>query len=141
MQIRVTSIAFRTRPNVNLHAIVAGCIGAINPSLTASYQQSDGYTTNTDGSRTPSYATPVAVFVQKQPMSYQDLALISGLNINGEKCCFYVNGNWQGVARPTSQGGDLITLQDSGQTWLVIMLLENWSEMDGWSKVAAVLQS
>jgi len=124
---------------MNLHNIAGQYVAAVNPWLTAQYQQSNGYTTAGDGTRTPSYATAVPVQVQKQPMQYRDLVQLDGLNLNGEKAAFYVNGNWQGVARPTNQGGDLITLPN-GSKWLVVMLLENWSEMDGWSKVACVLQ-
>jgi hypothetical protein len=124
---------------MNLHNIAGNYVAAVNPWLTAQYQQSTGYTTGADGTRTPSYAPAVAVQVQKQPMQYRDLVQIDGLNLNGEKAAFYVNGNWQGVARPTGRGGDLITLPN-GSVWLVVMLLENWSEMDSWSKVACVLQ-
>jgi hypothetical protein len=73
-------------------------------------------------------------------MTAGDLRQVDGLNLNGEKAAFYVNGNWQGVARPTAQGGDLITLAN-GQVWLVVMLLENWSGTSGWGKIAAVLQN
>lgn len=125
---------------MNLHNIAGNYVAAVNPWLTAQYQQSTGYTTGADGTRTPSYAAAVPVQVQKQPMQYRDLVQLDGLNLNGEKAAFYVNGNWQGVARPTGQGGDLITLPN-GSVWLVVMLLENWSEMDSWSKIAAVLQN
>jgi hypothetical protein len=88
----------------------------------------------------PSYAAAAPVQVQKQPMQYKDLMQVAGLNLNGEKAAFYVNGNWQGVSRPAAQGGDLITLADNS-VWLVVMLLENWSGTSSWTKIAAVLQN
>ena len=125
---------------MNLQSICAPYVSAVNAWMTVSYQQSIGYTTDANFVQQPTYAAPVPYLVQRQPMTYKDLMQVSGLNLNGEKCCFYVNGNWQGVKRPTSQGGDLITLED-GSVWLVVMILENWSVNDGWSKVACVLQS
>lgn len=125
---------------MNLHNIVGPCVAVVNPWVIGQYQQSTGYTTNSDGTRTPSYAAAVQTLIQKQPLTYKDLTQIDSLNISGEKAAFYVNGNWQGISRPTAQGGDIITLPN-GTVWLVTMLLENWSEMDGWSKVAVVLQN
>ena len=125
---------------MNLHNIVAGAISAINPQIAVSYKQSTGYTTNSDGSRAPSYAQPIIVQAQKQPLSYRDTVQISGVNIAGEKAAFYITGNWQPVSRSITQGGDLLTMP-TGDVWLVVMLLENFSETSGWTKVAAVLQN
>jgi hypothetical protein len=125
---------------VNLRGIVAGYTAAINPWITGSYQQSTGYTQAADGTQLPTYATAVPLSIQKQPLTFKDLHQISGLNLNGEKAAFYVNGNLQGVQRVSARGGDLITLP-SGDVWLVVMLLENWSETSGWGKVAVVLQN
>ena len=125
---------------MNLHSIVSGYVSALNPFLTASYQASAGYTTNPDGTRVPAYAPIVPVKVQKQLLQYLDLTRVDGLNISGEKSAFYVSGNWQGVSRSPSKGGDLLTLPD-GSVWLVVFLLENWHPTNGWSKIAAVLQN
>ena len=125
---------------MNLHAIVGNSIAQINPYVLGNYQQSSGYTTLPDGSRVPAYDPGVTVQIQKQPLTYKELTQTDSLNISGEKAAFYINGNWQGISRPTSQGGDIITLQN-GTVWLVVMLLENWSEMDGWSKVCVTLQN
>ena len=124
---------------MNLHAIAGPIIAMVNPWVTAMISVSTGYTTNQDGTRTPAYATPIPVAVQKQPMTYTDLIQTDGLNLQGEKCALYVEGNFDGVVRQDGTGGDLITLP-SGSTWLVVQVLENWSEQDGWTKVAAVRQ-
>jgi len=125
---------------MNLHAIAGPCVATINPFVAGQYQQSNGYTTSPDGKRVPAYLPAVSVQIQKQPMTYKDLMQVDGLNLNGEKAAFYINGDWQGVSRSANKGGDLITLPN-GTVWLVVMLLENWSEMDGWSKVAVTLQN
>lgn len=38
---------------MNLHAVAAGIVGSVNPGQLVSIQQSEGYTTNPDGSRPP----------------------------------------------------------------------------------------
>lgn len=125
---------------MNLHNIVSGCIGSVNPPVTCSYQQSLGSTIDTDGSRLPTFAAPVQMTAQKQPMTWQDTRQVDGLNINGEKAAFYVSGDWQALIRSTSRGGDLLTLAD-GSVWLVVMPLEDWFSTAGWAKVACVLQN
>lgn len=124
---------------MNLHALVSPIISMVNPSTIATYQQSTGSTTAADGSRTPSYADPVDVTVQIQMLTWKDLQQLQGINLNGERRAIYVSGDWQGVARPRFRGGDLITLP-TGETWLVVQVLENWFETSGWAKVAATLQ-
>lgn len=124
---------------MNLHGIVSAAISAVNPNVTADWQQSIGNTTNADFSRTPSYATAVSVEVQSQAFTFRDLAQLSGVNLAGEARAFYVNGNVQGVLRPDARGGDLFTLDD-GSVWLVVHVLENFSFSANWTKVAAVRQ-
>ena len=124
---------------MNLHALAGPICAIINPWVTATIEKSNGYTTLPDGSRVPSYDSPVPVDVQKQPMTYTDLVQTEGINIQGEKCALYITGNYDGIVRQDGTGGDLITLP-SGSKWLVVMVLENWAEQDGWVKVAAVRQ-
>ena len=124
---------------MNLHAIAGPIIAIVNPWVTAMISVSTGYTTNADGSRTPGYETAVPVDVQKQPLTYNDLMQVDGLNIQGEKCAFYISGSYNGIVRQDGLGGDLITLPN-GTQWLVVLPLENWSDVNGWVKVAAVRQ-
>lgn len=125
---------------MNLSGIVGNYVAAVNPWVTASIQMSQGYTTSPDGDRQPTYAPAISAQVQMQAMTYRDLVQIDGLNINGEKRAMYINGTWEGVARPDGRGGDLITLPDSS-VWLVVQVLENWGYQDGWTKVAVVKQN
>ena len=122
-----------------MHGISNGYVAAVNPNVSAQYLASTGYSTGSDGRRTPSYAAAVPVTVQMQMLTAQDLAQLSGLNIQGEKRAIYVSGNWKGVARPDLRGGDIFTLAD-GSRWLVAHVLENWFTTNGWAKVAATRQ-
>ncbi len=124
---------------MNLHSIAAPYVAAVNPWMLGNYQQSNGYQTNGDGSRSPQYLAPAAVQVQMQAMTFKDLMQLQGLNINGVKSAMYVTGNWEGIDRPNLRGGDLITISD-GSIWLVVQVLENWNETSGWTKVGVVLQ-
>jgi hypothetical protein len=125
---------------MNLSALVGGVIGAVNPKVEAQYRASTGSTSAPSGRRTPTYADPVSVLVQKQALTYKDLQQLQGVNLNGEACAIYVEGDWRGVSRPAGRGGDLLTLPD-GTVWLVVHVLENFFQTAGWAKVAAVLQN
>lgn len=124
---------------MNLNALAGSVVQVVNPFTTATYRKAVAPSTAPSGRRTPAYATPVDVQVQRQALSYKDLAQLDGVNMNGEKAAMYVDGDWKGVARPEMRGGDLITLPDGG-VWLVVQVLENWHETGGWAKLAVTLQ-
>jgi len=125
---------------MNLHNIVGPIVGAVNPYVLGQYRQSAGSITNPDGSRTPSFTNPVTVQIQMQSLTYKDLIQLEGVNMNGEKHAMYISGDWEGVSRPDSKGGDLVTLKD-GTIWMVVQILENWVTADGWVKVAVTQQT
>jgi len=125
---------------MNLHGIVAPYVASVNPFLLCSLQASNGYTILPDGSQVPGYADPVAIEVQCQALTYNDLMQISGMNIQGKRQAMYIVGDWNGLVRSESKGGDLITTPD-GQVWLCAMVLENWSMSSGWTKICATLQN
>jgi hypothetical protein len=125
---------------MNLHSIASGAVGAINPLVIATIQQSTGYVDADDGTQVPSYAAPVNVQVQSQPLTFSDLRQLDGLNIQGIKKALYLTGVWRGLVRTAKKGGDLVTMPD-GSIWLVVLELENWSDTSGWCKVACTLQN
>ena len=125
---------------MNLHSIVVNSIAQINPLLNATLQVSTGYATNADGSRVPSYASPVNILIQAQALQYNDLMQIASLNIQGVRKAIYIQGDWEGVVRADNKGGDLITFPD-GTIWLVAFVFENWFITSGWTKVCATLQN
>lgn len=124
---------------MNLHDIVSGAIGVVNPFIAGTYTVSSGYTTGEDGSRVSLYSS-VDVSAQVQPMSYRDLQQVEGLNLNGTRRSIYVNGRFDGVVRPSQKGGDLITILVgiNRGVWLTALVLEQWPD---WVKVAATLQN
>jgi len=124
---------------MNLHGIVGPIVAAVNPPLLCSLQASTGYTTASDGTRVPSYAAPVQIEVQAQALTYNDLVQIDGLNIQGKRLAMYIQGDWEGLVRSDSKGGDLITLPD-GTVWLCAQVLEDWALSSGWTKICATLQ-
>ena len=120
---------------MNLHALVSGYIGMVNPFIRAELLRSTGYTTNPDGTRTPTYDVIHNGLIQVQSLSSDDLKQIEGLNIQGSKNGVYLNGDWNGVVRVSRAGGDLLKFND--QTWLTVTVLESWPD---WSKLLVVLQ-
>ena len=130
---------------MNLQSITAGAVSAVNPMVPCQLQVSAGNTPNTDYSETPSYAPTVIVQGQIQSLGYRDLMAIEGLNLNGTKKAIYIKGNVEGVVRPNSKGGDLLTFPD-GSVWLTVQVLEAWGMNrndtgEQWCKVACVLQN
>lgn len=124
---------------MNLHSIVAPYIGAINPNIEVQWKQSNGYVIDANYKQQPQYVQ-FQTWVQKQALSFKDLVQLQGVNLNGEACAFYVNGNIQGVLRPDARGGDIFILGD-GSIWLVVHVLENWNYTAGWTKCAVVKQN
>ena len=130
---------------MNLHAVVAGAISAVNPPQLASVQFSTGVsTTLADGTEVPGYSSPVALSAQVQALQFRDLQQIEGLNLQGTRRAIYFFGDVEGIVRFSGQGGDLVTFPNAvagfppGTVWLTAMTLETWP---GWCKVAATLQS
>ena len=121
---------------MNLHSIVSGAVGVINPFQDVTIQVSTGYETNAAGKRTPIYADPVTRSAQVQPMQYNDIIIADGLNIQGLRNAIYINGQVDGLVRGKNKGGDLITLAD-GTVWLVAVIVEDWPD---WTKAIVTMQ-
>ena len=123
---------------MNLNADVAGVIGAVNPRLQVSVRLNQGNITNSDGTRSPSYSDPISLLAQVQPITWRDIQMMDGLNLQGTRKAIYLSGQIDVLVRVTNQGGDLISFPD-GSIWLVGIVLEGWATA-GWCKVAATLQ-
>ncbi len=128
---------------MNMHGIVAGFVGAVNPLITASLKASTGFTQDASYAQVPSYAAPVNISVQCQALTYADLRQLDGLNIQGERRALYMPGpSWQQVSRVDVQGGDLARFPEypgaAEKVWLLVHVLEKWPD---WVKVAVTLQN
>ncbi|WP_414499433.1 hypothetical protein [Zymobacter sp. IVIA_12111.31 C1] len=122
---------------MNLHSIASGAIGAINPHQKASVIVQSGYQTLPSGKTVPKHSEPVEVLLQRQELSQKDLAHIAGLNVQGQLCAVYLNGQHSGIVRPDGKGGEQFTLAD-GTVWKVIAVPEQWPD---WSKVILCRQT
>jgi len=120
---------------LNMHAIVGPAIASVNPFIAATVLQSSGFTTNPDGTRTPTYTTTI-MSIQVQALTSGELQRLDGLNLQGVMKAVYLSGRWHGAVRVGQQGGDLLKFH--GQTWLAVQVIENW---ELWSKLAVVLQN
>lgn len=125
---------------MNLHGLVSQYVGSVNPLIQITIQVSTGSTVRADFVPVPSYAAPITVLAQVQPLSTRDLQQLEGINLGGEMRSVYLNGIVNGVVRVLLKGGDLITLPD-GTIWLVTMVPEAWNLTAGWTKAVITLQN
>lgn len=123
---------------MNLHALVAPYVAAVNPFLLGTIKASTGYTTAADGSRTPTYSTTANVPMQVQALAAKDLAHLDSLNIEGVTRKVWVNGSVEGVNRATGKGGDLLIF--GGRTWLATLIFETWDADGPWCSVGVTEQ-
>lgn len=120
---------------MNLRAIANAATQTINPNTTVTVKISNGYTKAPSGGRQiPQYITETGQ-ANIQALDGKDLKQLDGLSIQGTIRAAYLYGNLAGVVRPDSKGGDLVEF--SGQSWLVVKVLETWPD---WCKVAIVYQ-
>jgi hypothetical protein len=124
---------------MNLHNIVSGYVGAVNPQMQVSIQMSIGATQNQDGTETPQYAPAINVLAQVQPLTSGDLRHMDALNLQGSHRAMYVAIPIRGAVRASVKGGDLVQLPDNSM-WLVTQVMENWFETAGWVKATITLQ-
>ena len=122
---------------MNLHGIVSGAIGTVNPLIPVQIKVSTGYVTAPDGSRSSGYAPPATVMAQIQALSYNDIIQADNLNIQGVRRKMYIQGEVDGLVRPGNKGGDLVLMPD-GSTWLVAMVDEHWPD---WTAAIITLQN
>lgn len=121
---------------MNLHAIVSGAIGSVNPFVPLTVRVSTGFTVNPNFTKTPTYSD-IAIVGQVQALSANELFQLEGLNIQGEKRKVYVNGQYNGVVRVAQKGGDLVTMAD-GSKWKIVIVFEYWPD---WCTFAMTLQN
>lgn len=121
---------------MNLHGFVSGVIGSVNPNVKVTVKRSTGYTTAASGKRTPTYTTTTGVSAQVQGVNAKELAHLNSLNIQGVLRSVHLTGDWRGIQRASSAGGDLLTF--GGFDWLVVHVFETWPD---WSRVIVAMQS
>ena len=120
---------------MNLHQMVRGVIGGVNPDITVVVLPSAGSSEDDTGRVIPAYGTPINTTGQKQPVTGRDIERFQQQNIQGVTCKMHLNGNYEGLFRVLGKGGDL--LQFGGQTYLVASVMERWPD---WCCVALTMQ-
>ena len=150
---------------MNLHGIVSGAISAVNPLIFATLFVSTGYTTGGDGTQISTYSessqtinsvitiqtgqpltdgynqainvlvTSFNVLIQVQQLSAHELSQRDMLNLQSNVRRVYLNGDWNGIVRPDSKGGDKMTF--NGQNWLIVAVPEQFPD---WTQVIVCRQ-
>jgi hypothetical protein len=123
---------------VNLSSIANSVITSVTPNLFGAVRVSTGYTTEADGTRTPTMQTFPNISMQVQALSGADLKQMDNLDLQAVVRAVYLNGTIEGLDRPAGKGGDIILFNN--QVWLVTQVLEPW-DAGGWCKVAVTLQN
>ena len=125
---------------MNLRLLANRITQVTNPNIQINWVQSNGYTTNDAGKRTPKTIT-LTVDAQVQALSATDLKHIDGLNINGVMRSVYLYGNAAGVVRADQIGGDILVFPEApnccNKNWLITQVMETWPD---WCHVIVTLQ-
>lgn len=129
--------------NLNLHGIVRGAITSVNSDIPIIYLQSTGNTVGVTGKQTPTYAAPVTIPGQVQPVSGAQLRKYAFLQAQGTYKSVYFYGDIEAIVRSMQRGGDLLQFADPSTgnvsaTWLVSKVDETWKT--GWCRVIVTLQ-
>jgi hypothetical protein len=120
---------------VNLHQLVRGVVGAVNPDIPVTIKPSAGAAEDDTGRAVPAYGPTIQTSGQKQPITGRDIERFQQQNIQGVTCKMHLNGNFEGLFRVLGKGGDL--LQFEGRTFLVASVMERWPD---WCCVALTMQ-
>ena len=125
---------------MNLRAIANKYTQVTNQNISINWIQSNGYTTDDAGRRTPETLT-LTVKAQIQAISTSDLKHIDGLNISNVMRTVYMYGNVAGIVSADQLGGDVLVFPEvpgtCNKNWLVTQVIETWPE---WCHVIATLQ-
>lgn len=126
---------------MDIRQIANSAIQITNPNISVTWLRSTGYTTGTDGTRTPT-TTSSTVEAQVQGLSAQDLQHVDALNIEGVKRSVHMYGDVQGVVRADQKGGDILQFPEvpggAVRNWRVISVMETWPT---WARVIVALQN
>lgn len=126
---------------MDLHALVAPIIGIVNPQVPLRILISNGYAVDAAGKQTPLYLPPLDVVGQVQSLTFRDVQMLAGINIEGVARAIYISGRVDAFIRPDKKGSDTITIMggvDVGTVWSVVHMLEYWPE---WCKAAVTRQN
>jgi len=126
---------------MNLHGIVKGIVGSVNPEISVSLWKNTGYTIAADGKQIPAWSKDTKN-CQVQGTSGKDLQILASQNIQGVVRVVFLDGNWHGVVKAARTGGDILKFPEiPGGTirdWKAVLLRESWPD---WSAIYVEMQS
>lgn len=126
---------------MNLHGLVRGPVGYVNPDVTVQWSASTGPSVATGGRATPTFAAAVPVQAQVQPVSTGDIKKYAFLQAQGIYRAVYLYGAKSGIDRLLAKGGDLLQFPanrgEASRTWLVKAVDEQWPD---WCRVVVAAQ-
>ena len=123
---------------MNLNQLVRSAISVVNPDVTVTILQSDGFIEDEAGNQIPQYLPPVSTTAQIQPINSEERQVAERLNQSRIYRNAYLNGNWTGLQRSTESGGDLIYWD--GFEWWIDDVPEAWNPTAGWTCVRIIQQ-
>lgn len=125
---------------MNLRGLANSVTQNVNSNQTITLLRNTGYTTDANYNQVPTFET-LSGAAQIQSLGPKDLQHADYLNIQNVSRKVYLYGNWQGVVRANSKGGDILTFPQipggDNQNWKVVIVFETWSS---WCSVGVVLQ-
>lgn len=121
---------------LNMHAMTRSVITGINPDVEVTILRSAGWEVNAQYEQVPTWAPPVKVKAQIQPVPDKVLQFLLMQRQNSIWRDVYLDGDWTALRRATEQGGDLLYWDD--YEWQVDQILEGWAPTVGWTKLRCV---
>jgi hypothetical protein len=126
--------------SINVRGMANAATQNVNSNLTIDLLRSNGYTISPNGKQVPAFLT-LSGAAQVQGLAAKDLQHMNNLNIQGVLRKVYLYGNWMGVVRSDSKGGDVLVFPQApgmdDQQWKVVTVFETWAD---WCSVGVVLQ-
>lgn len=126
--------------SINIRAMVNARTQVVNSNQTITLFRSNGFTVSSNGKQVPIFIT-LTGDAQIQALGPKDLQHINNLNIQNVDRKVYLYGNWMGVVRADSKGGDVLQFPQipggPDQQWKAITVFETWPE---WCSIGVSLQ-
>jgi len=118
---------------MDLHRIVRGAIGAVNPDQSIGWRKYLlAAAPNSSGQSAPTYAPLKGLMGQVQPLPTDQLAHMDQLNIQGVLRQVYLRGAAATAVRVDGTGGDLLQFPEVRggplRVWLVVLVPEQWPD-------------
>ncbi|QIM62229.1 hypothetical protein A1D29_02325 [Pasteurellaceae bacterium Orientalotternb1] len=130
---------------MNLRKIANRAIRKVNPNISATLKLNMGISTDETGKRIARFEE-IAVKIQPQSLSTQDLQLFDSLAQQGQLLNVYISGQIHALRRLSQKGADKLVFKAFGENeeseWLIKSVAEsfpNWCKVVVWRQKVVVL--